>query len=208
MQRRGSSTPWSRTRYTGGWSSSRRSCLSFRRVVVVGPHARLGGWASVLPLLGNVAPLLLPFARAAESQIALALGLPAPAWEDRLEVPAGARFPAALADLVLDCVEVRGLLAASRVRVESVLARCREFAPRLGPALQQELAHWPEIDLPILFAGDEGFLQHRLTRALELGPACDWVFGWVGEGQWDEPAESRIVARLSSAGPDGGLWLD
>ena len=50
---------------------------------------------------------------------------------------------------------------------------CRAFAPDFIVDLSPEIAAWPSLHSSKLFESETRFLQHFLTRAVELGTSCE-----------------------------------
>ena len=112
-------------------------------------------------------------------------------------------------DLLHDFATVAADLRSSLRQAEAVAQTLEPFAPRLVDALRDIVQQWPDLTPQELFCKGLKFLQHKLTRALEVGPAVTATFG-----TWQDMArdgEAELAARLGllmSAGQEGGIWLD
>ena len=137
-------------------------------------------------------------------------GDPGPRVDPAAEGPVPDSQPAPLVDLVRDWVEVQRELRGSRASVERVVSSSTEFAPRVVDACQDELHRWPTLTVEEVFTGPGvGFLQHRLTRALELGPLAEEHFDREGVTTLQDPeAVTSWLTRLSGAGQEGGVLGD
>ena len=181
--------------------------LALRKLAGLGPAARVGALAGILHVLSRLSPLLAAVWEVGAAALAAALAEEPPRADSAQPPVRPSRVPRALRDLVADVVELRAGLAEAHDTVRAAADASRGFGPTLAEDLLPELRAWPELTCALLYeGGGGGFLQHRLTRALELGEACRRFF--AGPGPSSAADAAAAVAALAGIGAEGGLWLD
>ena len=116
------------------------------------------------------------------------------------------QIPRGFCDLAADILALHSQLSLARSSVDTAADHCRTFAPHFVADLCPEIASWPSLELCKIFESGARYLQHFLTRAVELGIYCECFLHPPSLA--DAASAVDWAASLSCIGPEGGLWLD